>query len=108
MKNVTNVLKPVSAWYKLGVQLGVPEHELKKFEGDFPKNGDRCKGEVVTYWFNNAEEQSWDVLADAVENAGHRNLANEIRGVTTEGMCGIYMYTKLFRDVVYIVFLEVQ
>ena len=36
----------------------------------------------------------------------YRMLANEIRGVTTEGMCGIYMYTKLFRDVV--VFLEVQ
>ena len=106
MKNVTNVLKPVSAWHKLGVQLGVPEYELKQIESNFPKDGDRCKGEVVTYWFNNAEEQSWDVLADAVENAGYRMLANEIRGVTTEGMCGIYMYTKLFRDVV--VFLEVQ
>ena len=100
MKNVTNVLKPVSAWYKLGVQLGVPKHELKQFEGNYPKDGDRCKGEVLTYWFNNAEEQSWDVLADAVENAGHRSLANEIRGVTPEGMCSACMYTILPRDVV--------
>ena len=92
MKNVTNALRPVSAWYKLGIQLGVPEYELKQIEGNFPKDGDRCRGEVLTYWFNNAEEQSWDVLADAVENAGHRNLANKIRGVTPEG---IYRYVVL-------------
>lgn len=91
MKNVTNVLKPVSEWYKLGVQLGVPEYQLKEFEGNFPKDGDRCKGEVLTYWFHNAEKQSWDVLADAVKNAGYRMLANEIWGVTPEGIYGMYV-----------------
>ena len=86
LKNVTNVLKPVSAWYQLGVHLGVPERELIHIVDKFPKDGDRCKEEVLTYWFSIAEEQSWDLLADAVENAGHRMLANKIRGVTPEGI----------------------
>ena len=84
--NVTDVLTPVNDWRGLGLQLGVPNYQLNNMEKNFPRDNVRCKSEMLSYWFRNAEELSWDVIADALEKIGHRNLANEIRGVPSDGM----------------------
>jgi len=87
MKSVTNALKPVTAWHNLGIQLGVPDDELREIESNYPRDNSRCKSEMLTYWFNNAKEQSWDVIADALEKIDHGILANEIRRGFSDGMC---------------------
>lgn len=86
MKNVTNALKCVTAWHKLGIQLDVPVNELSEIESNYPRDNSRCKSEMLTYWFNNAEEQSWVVIADALKRIDHRKLANEIQGHPSKGM----------------------
>jgi len=86
MKNVTNALKRVTAWHKLGIQLGVPDYELSQIQSNYPRDNSRCKSEMLSYWFNNAEQQSWDVIADALGEINHRRLANEIQGHPSKGM----------------------
>ena len=85
MKNVTRVLVPVTDWHNLGLQLGVPDYKLKQIQDNYPRDDSRCKTEMLSYWFNNAEEWSWDVIADALETIDYRKLANEIRG-PSDGM----------------------
>ena len=86
MKNVTNALKPVTVWHKLGIQLGVPNCKLREIQDNYPRDNSTCMSEMLFYWFNNAKEQSWDVIADALEGIDHCKLANEIRGRPSEGM----------------------
>ena len=85
IRNVTNALKTVTKWHDLGLQLGVPDYELKQIQSNNPRDDSRCKSEMLSYWFNNAEEQSWDVIADALETIDYRKLANKIRG-PSDGM----------------------
>jgi len=89
MKNVTRVLVPVTDWHNLGLQLGVPDYVLKQIQDNYPRNDSRCKSEMLSCWFNNAEEQSWDVIADALETIDYRKLANKIRG-SSDGMYAWY------------------
>ena len=93
---MTNVLTAVNNWYNLGLQLGIPDYQLNSMEKNHPKNNVRCKSEMLSYWFRNAEELSWDVIANALEKIDHRNLANEIRGVPSDGMyCSAIAYCKV-------------
>jgi len=89
LKNVTIVLKTVTKWYNLGLQLGVSDYELSQIQCNYPQDNSRCKSEMLSHWFNNAEDQSWDVIADALETIDYRKLANEIRG-PSDGMYVLY------------------
>jgi len=67
MRNGINGLKHVAAWHDLGIQLGVPDNELRKIQSNYRRDHSRCKSEMLSYWFRNAKEQSWNVIADALE-----------------------------------------
>ena len=84
MQNVTNKLKPVTEWHDLGIQLGVPDYQLSQIESNYSR--DRCKSEMLSYWFRNADDQSWHVIADALEKIHYCKLANEIRRGPSDGM----------------------
>lgn len=82
---MTNTLKPVTgtAWHNLGIQLSVPDHELKQIETNYPRDIPSCKNETLYYWFHNAKEQPF---VDALEEISYGKLANEIRGGPSDGM----------------------
>ena len=86
MRNVSNVLKPVTAWFNLGIQLGIPDYILSQIQRSYPNDHSRWKSEMLSYWFSNAKEQSWNVIADALENVHYCKLAYEIRGGPSKGM----------------------
>ena len=71
-------------WRPLGRRLGVSSINLRDIERDHTRDGvKRCLEETVEAWISNGKN-TWDVLADAVENttgtAGvGRNVANKIR-----------------------------
>ena len=79
MKNLTNKLRPITAWHQLGLQLEVPAHELDRIEQDFPRV-DRRMTEVLSYWWRNCptERRSWQTIANVLKHIGHRNLAESI------------------------------
>ena len=65
---------------ELGIQLDVPDHELDKFENNYPQNVDRQLIEVIKYWQKNKNDCSWEALANAVERVGkYGNLVKELR-----------------------------
>ena len=66
--------------HQFGIHLGVPTHELDKFEKNHPTSVDRQMTEVIIYWQNNADDCSWRTLATAVERMGtYGNLAKKLR-----------------------------
>ena len=86
MRNVSNLLKPVTEWYNLGIQLDIPDYILSQIERSYPNDHSIQKSKMLSYWFNNATEQSWNVIADALENVHYCKLAYEIRGGPSKGM----------------------
>ena len=73
-------LKVITEPHQLGIYLSVPTHELEKFEKNHPKDVDRQMAEVIKYWHNNADDCSWEALANAVEKMGrYDNLVKRLR-----------------------------
>ena len=69
----------VTDWHNLGVQLGVPKSTLNIIQSDHPHDAKRCKSEVVSWWLNNAQEISWERMAQACEMMECRVLAEKLR-----------------------------
>jgi hypothetical protein len=77
---IISALKEITDPYKLGVQLGIVPHELKKIEKNFPRDVDRQMTEVIEYWQRNSSDCSWEALASAVDKmGGHGNLVKKLR-----------------------------
>jgi len=79
VKNMVNVLKTVTNWYDLGLQLGVPVYELDEIQSNYPRDNSRCKSVMLSFWFNNAEERSWDAIAYALRKIDYCDLAIKIQ-----------------------------
>ena len=60
----------MTEWYQLGLQLGVTPFKLKEIERDYPHDTQRHKSEVLNWWLQNAQEASWEKLAQALEAMG--------------------------------------
>ena len=69
----------VTDWHQLGVQLGVPPCTLSIIEKNHPRDINRCKSEVLTWWLRNAKECSWKKMAQALEMMEYRVLADKLR-----------------------------
>ena len=77
---IIEAIKVITDPHQFGIHLGVPAHELDKFEKNYPTNVDRQMTEVIKYWRNNADDCSWRTLANAVERMGaHGNLVKKLR-----------------------------
>ena len=73
-------LKDITKPYHLGIQLKIDSSILKTFEGNYSKDIDRQKTEVIEYWLCNSPDASWTTLANAVERMrGHARLAERLR-----------------------------
>ena len=88
---LTNKLRPVTAWYELGLQLEVPSDELERIEIDFTRV-DRRMSEVLKYWWRNCptKKRSWHTIANALKIINYKNLAKELEdleNVSTPGKC---------------------
>ena len=80
LRNLSNELaNVVTKYFEIGIQLGIPEHQLYKFESDH-LSVQRRFSKVISYWLNNATGVSWDSLITALEtqSVGEKKLANEL------------------------------
>ena len=71
LREIQNQLRDVTKWHQLGVQLGVPAHELSIIENNHSRDAERCKTETLLWWLRNVDDISWEKLAQAVEELGH-------------------------------------
>ena len=66
----------------MGLELGIQYHTLKKIEEDQRGRGvEACKMEMLAAWLqgdDNAEEQTWSTLVDALRSMDQNALADKI------------------------------
>ena len=68
-----------SSWFHLGIFLGINEAELKKFESERKGNDVlKCFSDTLMFWLNSGDS-NLTTLAKAVERAGYKRLAQDIR-----------------------------
>ena len=85
LKLITNELKEVSKWHQLGVQLGLTPGLLDTIESNYPRDAERCKTEVLTWWLQNAEQRSWEKIAEALDKMEYKVLAEKLRRIKLQG-----------------------
>ena len=68
-------------WFNLGVALGVPTEELKKFKFEYQKNCPEvrtCLLYTLNLWLESGEG-NLDTLVEAISMCGYRQLSREIK-----------------------------
>ena len=69
-------------WVSLGLKLGILYPTLRKIDDEERGRIERCKREMLAAWLqgeDNAKEQTWSTLVDALEKIDKTTLAKEIR-----------------------------
>ena len=78
--NLLQLLRPVTSWHALGVQLDVPAHELDSIARSLSHEGcERCKAELFGLWLRRRPSVGWEDMVDALEKTRHHKLAGELR-----------------------------
>ena len=72
LKLLQNDLTFVWRWYPLGIQLGVPDPDLRKIECDYQRTDDKML-HMISKWLRIDEQPSWSraVRALVAINEGH-------------------------------------
>ena len=79
-----------SCWFQLGLALGIPTEELRKFESERRSPGVvLCLHDTLRLWLD-SEDADLDTLVNAIEQCGHKKLSKEIKAKYQGG----YHYTK--------------
>ena len=68
------------------MQLGIETDCLKNIEMNYIQDSERCKIEVIEFWFRHDPEATWSKLAQAVEDMGGHAKVVEILRANHEGL----------------------
>ena len=72
-------LSSVAEWYTLGINLGLPKHELDIIRKDFDREGVlQCRLEMLTLWYDNHPDVTWSDLVKALDQTSQKRLAHKL------------------------------
>ena len=77
-EKLSSELATVVDWYQLGLNLGLPKHELTKIECDYQGN-DRRRLEMLDKWLRCTPNAARGVVVSALEQMGENRVAESIR-----------------------------
>ena len=77
LKELSNELATVEKWHKLGVNLGLQGHQLRKLQEDYPRDSDRRKCEMLDIWLRNVQNPTWKVIVEAL-NLMQENVVADV------------------------------
>jgi len=77
LKDVVNVLKPVTEWFQLGVQLELEHSNLEKIDIE-ERNVEKCKIKMVSHWLASDTNASWKKLYFALKAIDRTRICEEI------------------------------
>ena len=77
LKLLQNDLVYVWRWYPLGIQLGVPDPDLRKIECDYQRTEDRML-HSLSKWMDIDEHPSWSKVVRALVAINERSVARTI------------------------------
>ena len=76
--DLVNELSEIVGWYRLGLALNIPEHQLQIINQDNLHNTEMCRTKMLSWWWENAEERKWSTLIQALARTGSCRLASRI------------------------------
>ena len=87
VKSLLSELTPVINWYKLGINLGLPKHDLSNIQQDYASQGnDQQKLEMLDLWLRRTPSATWGNVESALQQMGENTLAESIcQKYNTEG-----------------------
>jgi hypothetical protein len=68
-----------SQWRSIGVQLGVPYHELDTIQANNPHMVQNCLSRVFNWWLKNKQDTTPEKLAQAIRIVGEHEVEVEIK-----------------------------
>ena len=77
-EKLSSELATVVDWYQLGLNLGLPKHELTKIERDYQGN-DRQRLEMLDKWLRFTPNAARGVVVSALKQMGENRVAESIR-----------------------------
>ena len=77
MRTLMNELKEVDEWYTLGLNLQIPDYELRKIQASCHFDYSRTMAEMLRAWLK-AGNASWITLVAALQHTGYVSLAKRI------------------------------
>ena len=83
-QNLSSELATVVDWFGLGLNLGLPKHELDRIEHDYQGN-DRRRVEMLDLWLRCTPCATWEDVVRALEQMGEKRVAENILQVHGEG-----------------------
>ena len=80
MKNLSTELVTVINWFLLGINLGLPKHELSKIQQNYVHQGnDQQRVEMLYLWLQRRPNATWEDVVRALHQMGENTVAEEIR-----------------------------
>ena len=76
--NLSSELNSVVNWVKLGLNLGLPKHELDKIQQDYQSN-DRQRLEMLDKWLRHTPNAVWEDVVKALDQMEENRMAENIR-----------------------------
>ena len=86
---LSNDLAYVWRWYPLGIQLGVPEADLRMIEKDY-KHTEDMKLHMLSKWMRIDEQPSWSKVVRALVAINERHVARNIAEKYGKFIFGLY------------------
>ena len=79
LKNLSFELATVINWFLLGINLGLPKHELSKIQQNYASQGnDQQRLEMLYLWLQRTPNGKWEDVVDALEQMGETRVAENI------------------------------
>ena len=85
-RNLSFELKTVTNWCLLGINLGVPIHELSRIEQDY-RGSERQKLQMLNLWLQRSHAPSWREVVYALQQMGEMRVAERIQQKYIRGTC---------------------
>ena len=73
-------LPVANCWYGLGVQLGIPDHELDVIEQNYPRDAKMCQLKMFSVWLRNESAPTYEKMVKALVAADKTSLAEKLCG----------------------------
>ena len=80
LENLSTELVTVINWFLLGINLGLPKHELSKIQQNYAHQGnDQQRVEMLYLWLQRTPNATWEDVVRALEQMGENRVAENIR-----------------------------
>ena len=80
LKNLSSELATVINWFLLGINLGLPKHELSKIQQSYASQGiDQQRLEMLYLWLQRTPNATWEDVVRALQQMGENAMAENIR-----------------------------